>query len=198
MALAVPLGVVEVAIGGIWRDGPRGGVYRALVVHTGGEDSRAAKVFLQWVLEGDDGRYTGIAANVGISEFNDRALPEVSVALDGAGENVARLTLEAPEAADPALRRMVVLAARPGKYVVVPAPANAGREGDTGTVGQNPSSSLEKAGPQERSAPASAHADVQPAARGAPRASEPAPPAAPRARRKIRKRSKANTARPAP
>lgn len=195
MALAVPLGVVEVAVGGSWKDGPRHGAYRAVVVQTGGDASRAARVYLQWVLEAEDGRYAGIAANVAIAEFNDRAVPEVSVALEGAGENVARLTLESPEAADPALRRMVLLAARPGKYVVVGAPPNAGSEADAVMLEQDAASAPDQAGRDQGSAPGSTRAALQPSLGGTPRAAS-APPGSQRVRRKIRKRSKANAARP--
>lgn len=172
---AVPLGVVEVVIGGNWKDGQRSGVYRAVVVQSSGRDgARTASVHLQWIAENEDGALATLVNSVGIREVNDKGLQDVSIALDGAGENVARLTIDAPEAADPVMRRTVVLVARPGKYAVVPAKASeAAAEGGTaGGTAEAPLAGTEAEPPAKAAAAAVTEVPKKPA------------------RKKIRKRSK--------
>lgn len=128
IAAAVPLEVVEVAVGGSWTDGHRSGYYRAIVVQSGGDGARTASVHLQWIAERDGGAPAGVAASTAIREIEGKGLAEASIAIDASGDNAARLTIEAPDAADPALRRTLVLAAGPGKYAVVPPSTEAAGE----------------------------------------------------------------------
>lgn len=125
-APAVPLGVVEVVTGGNWAEGSRSGVYRAVVVQGGREGARTVSVHLQWISENEDGDAVAITASLPIRELQGVIVPSASVSLDSDVANDVQLTIAAPEAADPAARLIVVRAAGPGRYVVVPpAPAAA-------------------------------------------------------------------------
>lgn len=121
----VPLGVSEVVTGGSWSEGGRSGYYRAVVVQSGHEGMRTVAVFLQWLTENEDGDTIAIAASVPIREMEGHIVPFASVALESDVQNDVQLTIAAPEAADSAVRLVIIRAAGPGSYVVVP-PAAAG------------------------------------------------------------------------
>jgi hypothetical protein len=66
---AIPAGVEDVRIGGTWQDGSRSGVFRIVIVRTGG-NAVTARLFVQWVAYGDTGEAT-VEHSMEVTEFDE-------------------------------------------------------------------------------------------------------------------------------
>ena len=65
----MPGGVEDVRIGGTWQDGNKSGVFRLVIVRTGG-NAVTARLFVQWVAYGDTGEAT-VEHSLEVAEFAD-------------------------------------------------------------------------------------------------------------------------------
>jgi hypothetical protein len=63
----MPGGVEDVRIGGTWQDGNKSGVFRIVIVRTGG-NAVTARLFVQWVAYGDTGDAT-VEHSLEVAEF---------------------------------------------------------------------------------------------------------------------------------
>lgn len=83
----MPGGVEDVRIGGTWQDGSKSGVYRLVIVRTGG-NAVTARLFVQWVAYGDTGEAT-VEHSMEITEFAELSLDIVDYVSESDAEGLS-------------------------------------------------------------------------------------------------------------
>jgi len=83
----MPGGVEDVRIGGTWQDGNKSGVFRLVIVRTGG-NAVTARLFVQWVAYGDTGEAT-VEHSMEIAEFDELALDIVDYVSESDAEGLS-------------------------------------------------------------------------------------------------------------
>jgi hypothetical protein len=84
---AMPGGVEDVRIGGTWQDGSKSGVFRIVIVRTGG-NAVTARLFVQWVAYGDTGEAT-VEHSMEITEFEELDLDIVDYVSESDAEGLS-------------------------------------------------------------------------------------------------------------
>jgi hypothetical protein len=120
IALAVPHEVPEVHTGGSWTDGKAQGVYRAIVV-LGGVD-QTTRVFVQWLAVKPDSPSSEILKMTEITEVAEKKLPNAFVTLEAEKEGEVLIVVASFDPSTNKDSTLAFKASAPGTYAVTKVP----------------------------------------------------------------------------
>lgn len=106
---ALPIEIPEVISGGLWRQGDRTGVYRAVVVLVPAPPGLKAEVHVQWLGLSADKAAPAVATSVAVEDFSRRRLGNAQLSLEADKDNEVIIIVTSY---DEAQKKPVVLAYR--------------------------------------------------------------------------------------
>lgn len=106
---SLPIEIPEVISGGLWRQGDRTGVYRAIVVLVPAPPGLKAEVHIQWLGLSADKAAPAVVTTMAVEDFSRRRLGNAQLSLEAEKDNEVIIIVTSY---DEAQKRPVVLAYR--------------------------------------------------------------------------------------